>query len=545
MEDIGGRISCIRGERTMARWVGAGLVFALLVPAARARAAEEGPAVQAALQYLRAQAGSAQLGETALIALAMIKAEVPANDPALAACVDKIRRHFNASIYVPERSGGADVYEAAVVALALANINPESLKGEIAGAAQYIIAHQKANGSWDYNQRTAGDTSISQYAILGLWECENAGVDIPPNVWDKAASWYLSTQSQAGSWNYHRDESFNPETISMTAAGVGSLLICNRQLARHRKAFDSANPLLTPLVPQGASSSYEVSTSASRINEGVRRGIAWIGSNFQVSAQGIIGQSPYYGLYGIERIGALADREKIGGTNWFEQGRKYILGSQKSDGHWAAQHGDVPNTVWAILFITKSTAKSVRKFEIKRLGAGTLLGGRGLPKDLSGLTIAQGRVVVRPMNGAIDGMLDVLADPRSENADSALAGLVERYQTGGPKILRPHKDRFRKLLNDRDPGVRRVAAWALGRTADMDVVPALIAALRDPDENVVGEARTGLQVISRKIDGYGPVPGSTPEQRAEAAKKWKGWYDSVRPPDFEGPDDDLGAAPPP
>src|SRR5262249_51621678 len=158
-------------------------------------------------------------------------------------------------------------------------------------------------------------------------------------------------------------------------------------------------------------------------------------------------------------------------------------------GHWASQHGDTPNTVWALLFLTKSTAKSVKKFEIKRLKAGTLLGGRGLPEDLSSLTIAQGRVVVRPMNGAVEGMLDVLAAPRTTNADSALAGLLQKSQAQGPRALRPHKDRFRKLLNDRDPGVRRVAAWSLGRTGDLDVVPALIAALRDGDETVVAEAR--------------------------------------------------------
>jgi HEAT repeat protein len=91
-------------------------------------------------------------------------------------------------------------------------------------------------------------------------------------------------------------------------------------------------------------------------------------------------------------------------------------------------------------------------------------------------------------------------------------------------------------VDDRDPGVRAAAAWRLGRTADLDVVPALIAALRDPDEGVVSEARTGLQVISRKLDGYGPPPGASPGQREEAANRWRAWYDSVRPPDLDGPD---------
>ena len=43
------------------------------------------------------------------------------------------------------------------------------------------------------------------------------------------------------------------------------------------------------------------------------------------------------------------------------------------------------------------------------------------------MTVAGGRVVSRPMNGAIEGMLAVLEDPRAEQADAAVAGLVERY----------------------------------------------------------------------------------------------------------------------
>ncbi len=47
-------------------------------------------------------------------------------------------------------------------------------------AGANIMGKQKANGSWDYDNRTFGDTSISQYAVLGLWEAENAGVTISP-----------------------------------------------------------------------------------------------------------------------------------------------------------------------------------------------------------------------------------------------------------------------------------------------------------------------------------------------------------------------------
>jgi hypothetical protein len=203
------------------------------------------------------------------------------------------------------------------------------------------------------------------------------------------------------------------------------------------------------------------------------------------------------------------------------------------------------NTVWAILFLTKSTAKTIRRITLSpKLGAGTLLGGRELPKDLTSMTVAGGRVVSRPMNGAIEGMLAALEDPRAEQADAAVAGLVERYYVQGPGVLRPFKLRFRKMLSDRDVGVRQVAAWALSRTGDLDVVPALLGAMVEPnqDEDVVAAIRLGLQILSRKVQGMGPPSPSSREERVAAAQRWREWYQAIRPLDLEAQDEDTSPA---
>jgi hypothetical protein len=519
----------------------AAVVLIVVSPGLRA---DNDPAVDRGLRFLKGHAAGLSTGEMALAALAMIKADVHPSDPTLAACLAGIRKRFDSSGYDADREGGADIYEAAVVAMVLANLDAESRRGEIGLIADYLKGRQKTNGSWDYNSREAGDTSISQYAVLGLWEASNAGADVPPTVFDRAARWYMSTQWADGGWSYHHDEASYHETISMTAAGVGSLLICQRQLAQYRELFqgDTPSKLLIPLNAKGPRPHYELENSPSRIEPAIKRGLAWLSGNFTTAGNSaLIGPTIYYGLYGIERIGALADRDTLGRINWFEQGRQFIVSSQQASGAWSSTHGEAPNTVWAILFLTRSTAKTLRRIEIKRLGAGTLLGGRGLPKDLSSLTVAGGRVVSRPMNGAVEGMLAVLEDPRAQEADSALAGLVASYQAEGSGVLRPHKDRFRKLLGDRDPGLRQVAAWALGRTGDLDVVPDLIDALLDQEPSVVETARLGLQLLSRKIDGMGPPPGATPDQRREAARKWRDWYNGIRPLDLEGQDDDAAA----
>lgn len=518
------------------------LMLALGGPAPLAWGQEgQDPAVIKGVQYLRGRITGLPAGEAALAGLAMVKAEVPPTDPGLAAALRTVLARFQGTAYTPQLAPptGPSIYEASVTIMLLANLDPVAYRLHIDSAAQYILAAQMANGAWDYVQRSVGDTSITQYAVLGLWEAENAGTTIPYRVWDRAAAWYLRSQDGDGGWAYHRDEPQYRDTISMTAAGAGSLLICRTQLAAQKATNEDHSPLMIPLAGDARSpGSSKAETPGSSINAGINRGLAWIAPRFNPNAGELMGQSPYYGLYGIERIGALAERPTLGGGDWYERGRSFLLATQRGDGSWTAQHGEVPNTAWGVLFLTKSTAKSVRRIEIKRLGAGTLIGGRGLPKDLSSLTVAGGRVLARPMNGAVEGMLAVLEDPRSEDADAALSGLVNRYGAEGPEVLKPHLSRFRKLLRDRDPGIRSIAAWGVGRSGQLDQAPLLIAALEDPDEAVVAQARAGLQILSRKLDGYGPPTGASPAERRAAAAKWRSWYDSIRPPDALVEDDE-------
>jgi hypothetical protein len=523
----------------------AGLLLVVTFFATTADAQQE-PAVNSAVQFLRKSTGRPP-GELAMIALALMKAEVPHNDPAVQSCMSKLRERFGSGgSYSPAMGDGSGTYEAAATIMALTTEDADMNRSLISVVASYIASHQNVNGSWDYTGRSAGDTSISQYAVLGLWEAENVGVDVSPSVWDRAASWYISVQSSVGSWNYHRDDGSSPETCAMTAAGIGSLLICQRQLERYRTTRRDNSSLMTPLVTDALRDGFKPSTSATSVDAAVKRGMAWLSANFAPANPALAGQTPYYMLYGVERIGALAEKQTLGKVDWYTRGRDFIRSTQKPDGTWHSTHGIEMNTCWSILFLVKSTAKTIQKITIRKLGAGTLLGGRELPKDLSSLTVAGGRVVSRPMNGAIEGMLAVLEDPRADVADAAVAGMVDRYYKEGPDSLRPFKARFRRMLSDKDVGVRGVAAWALAHTGDLDVIPRLIDVLVTPneDEEVVGSARMGLLLLSRKTDGFGPPNPSTAEERKAAAHKWREWFEAIRPLDLDDHDESSPPAPP-
>jgi hypothetical protein len=508
--------------------------------------------VDKAVEFLETRGLGGDAGEAAIAALALSKAGRKPGDPGLDSCVIKIKNCFDGSQYNPSLNDGPANYEAACALMALAAVNPIANRPQIQSIANYLLSHQKASGGWDYPNRPYGDTSMTQYAILALWEAENAGIEISPEVWDKAAVWALRAQEEDGSWRYHSDEKtsgFNVKqpNVSMTAGAVSVLLICKDELNRFLRGGDTPSPLLVNALPENSlGQGYKLSVSRGDIDRAVDRGLAWIGSHFKPGDNNAMGDSNYYGLYGVERIGALINKDRIGGVNWYDVGRQFVTSSQEKDGHFVAGHGDTPNTSWAILFMVKSTKIAIRIHANLKLGKSLLIGGRELPKDLTAMTVAGGRVVVRPMNGAVEKMLGVLEDPGVDDATEAQAGMLARYDKEGSKALRPHKDRFRRMLANPDQGVRRFAAWALARTGDIDVVPDLINALDDSampteelkDKAVMFEAKNGLQLLSRKIDNtFGPPQEATPDQRREAMKKWRAWYQSVRPVDQTGLDE--------
>ncbi len=65
--------------------------------------AQQEPAVLTGVQFLKGHCNGQPPGQSAMIALALIKAELPAGDPSLSACVAAIRNRFTSSSYEPAR----------------------------------------------------------------------------------------------------------------------------------------------------------------------------------------------------------------------------------------------------------------------------------------------------------------------------------------------------------------------------------------------------------------------------------------------------------
>ena len=143
----------LRGWGLAGPWIWLGTVWVAM--GSEQAYSQQEPAVLAGVQYLKHHYAGLPPGESAMIALGLLKAEVPHGDPAVEACVARFRSCFTSGSYEPQRSNGTGIYEAAAAAMALANLDPLAHRSELTLIANYILSQQRPNGSWDYTGATS------------------------------------------------------------------------------------------------------------------------------------------------------------------------------------------------------------------------------------------------------------------------------------------------------------------------------------------------------------------------------------------------------
>ena len=567
-------------------------VFATPCRAAHPDDAKIKASIEKGVAYLRSKAANQYGGYNALCIYAMLKAKAKPSDPAIAAVLLKIIRKVSASgEYRPPEH---HVYEAGVDLMALEAADPEKYKSHIVAITKYLLGEQLPSGSWDYPAKNNnGDTSITQYAVLGLWAAKRAGVDVPTDAWNRAADWYIKTQLKGeggGAFAYHPAASVagdldkNP-SHSMTAAGAGSLMVT--RLFLHPNAKGLGAPAKKEKTPQARATGApkfgvlqsidfekledenrkvaaapkaqkpeptDARLSVGAIDASVKGGANWLSRNYAIVDVKGLQKWPLYYLYGLERMCALAEIDKFGDRDWYADGSTHLVGAQKSDGSWMGQGtangaatGSPEGTAFAVLFLTKSTARILNKRlgAPAALGAGMQAGGRGLSGDLSLVEEKNGRVEQKKIVLPIDKLLAELENPRLLDVNDAQKALVEAVQVGDREKLIGQKDRLKLLARHRDGEVRRTAFWALGRCEDLSVVPLLLEGLAEDDLGVMMEARNALCTLTRKPRGIfvrgrplsaNPVESlpdtATADQKKRAIatwqqqvrKNWKSWY---------------------
>ncbi|MBX3450516.1 MAG: HEAT repeat domain-containing protein [Planctomycetaceae bacterium] len=499
--------------------------------------------------------------EACLKAYALLKTGSNANEPAVQ---DAVRRVYEFPVAADRPDPQHHSYEAAVRLMFLEALDPVKHAEPIQAIAGYLISRQRGHGGWYYPNPPGDehhDTSITQYALLGLWAALRAGAEIPTEVWENAARWHLSQQLPDGGYTYHSLDR-TPSTMTMSTAGLANLRLI-------RMVLFGLEPATAVATPEGPKKSLKFNYLERRpdarpiaplvetpalpavkpidLDRASDRALGWVTGRYDLLRADR--RWFHYWLYGIERCGALLGKAEIGSHKWYEEGAEHLVRSQQPNGSWPiTSDSQLATDSFGLLFLAKATSRNVpRQIRPVSREGGLLVGGRGLPDNLADLEIKNGEVKVRAPHGPLEELLheleklDVAAIPGKQAEIVASLPDVPREQLVG------QIDLLVQLAAHPEPEVRRTAAWALGRSEDIRQARRLIDLLNDPDLDVAREASLALAALSRLPGGItaghnpfaGLPPTATDDEKLAAASAWRqraradwlAWYFRSRPYD--------------
>ena len=136
-------------------------------------------------------------------------------------------------------------------------------------------------------------------------------------------------------------------------------------------------------------------------------------------------------------------------------------------------------------------------------GGGLMIGGRGLPTNLSSIETSADGIQVKPLDAPVDDLFSETENPKLANVEAAQKAIVERVELGDREALIGQRDRLTRLCGAiRDPKCvgRRSGPWAAAPPSGSPWI--LVKALDDPDIGVVIEAHTALCWFSRRPNAF-------------------------------------------
>lgn len=476
-----------------------------------------------------------RVGEAALYALTLLKADVKRDHPVIQDAMRRVREH---STKLTEQHEYV-VYETGLCLLFLAEMDPTGNRAEIQAYLNHLLKIQKPEGGWGYPGRLNGDTSMTQYGVLAMWELSRIGVPTPVDAWERVTNWLLRTQDVSGAWGYQGGDDGTYKLSaqqgvrhSMASAGLGSLYICMDHFGGVRRGGVAETSTLPEGLQQVKKNDGRQFASTNKINfaraaEAMKLGESWMNSNYNMEPE----EYTYYFLYAYERYQSFRELDTgqpFSHPSWYDDGIAMLTKRQLPTGGWQRHLPLGNDTAFAVLFMLRSSKKSIQK--IKHLGAGTMVTVTGIPLEGNELVINNGKVATKPLAGPAEKLLGDIEDPNSPDYLKALESFDAKIAAASPKDLDKMADRLRALAGNDSPDARATALRSLGRTRDLENVPLLIAGLNDPDAEVFSAAEEGLRFMSRTFTERGEDEAPLTRDRRRAAQaRWRNWYLSIRP----------------
>ncbi len=349
--------------------------------------AEIGEAIRRGVDYLLNQFSGSRLrggdqtdpetfaGRNALCAYALLHAGQTLADPRITAQAEGMRDILT-RLKEFAMEGQRATYSRSLRLGALTVYNRPDDRAAINIDADWLIK-SSTHGRFTYsmiddNARATGnfgwDNSNSQYGALGLWFAADSGTRVPNIFWADVEQHWIETQVPTGGWSYNSGGS---ATLSMTAAGITSMLVARDQLIAN-------------------SSESRPNAEAPRA---IRRALEWLDEGDNVLA--IDNGHPGYVLYSLERAGLASGYRFFGTHDWYLELAARRLKEQQADGSWTGGDGAQVETAFTLLFLSRGR-HPVLLSKLRFDG-----NWQNSPRDLEYLTRFASKQLERPLNWQI------------------------------------------------------------------------------------------------------------------------------------------------
>ena len=369
------------------------------------------------------------VGVTSLVLLALINSGMTPQDVPV-----KRGLQFLRALKANEPNEHPETYQVALVIMALSAAKDGKTDAvRISQLAQRLESGQMTQrnpGAWGYGlggggDLVGGDSSNTQFAVLGLREAVEAGAVVSRETWQRNHDYWVRGQNLDGGWAYTSDSGGQGSYGSMTVAGVSSLAICEQMLRTDAGVAPDGTP---PCCKDP------------EIDKDLQEGLKWLADHFSAGHNpGSPHSNVLYYVYGAERAGRLSGQRFFGEHDWYREGAAYLVAMQNAvAGRWdGAGHGEtspVIATSYALLFLSKGLAPVL----VNKLKYGPRDGGRKL--EVVGDDWNRHRRDVRNLTEHISGLpkwpklltsqeVDIARAVKTDGVDSLLQAPV-LYITG-------------------------------------------------------------------------------------------------------------------
>ncbi|QOV91867.1 DUF4159 domain-containing protein [Humisphaera borealis] len=243
-----------------------------------------------------------------------------------------------------------NTYDRAMRLMFLSNLRYQGMDPWLKRDAAWLIDTMTGQGNWEarnvgVRSNDYGDNANGQYAVLGLWAADQAGIDIPMTTWQKVDNYWRLAQRPAGA----------PEEGAWMVVSTSAL-----QKGANLNAF--ANRVSAPMTAGGVLSLHIAEMflyGPKRVDVGqtlspqLLAGIDWLDRHFSLDE--LDGdQDFYYYMWTIQNVGQATGFRTFNNIDWFREVTARLLSAQQPDGTWKGPKGQHVSTSFALLYLSRA-----------------------------------------------------------------------------------------------------------------------------------------------------------------------------------------------